>query len=211
MPLRFYPGRVLKATIDGTGRYTVRLSRDGHPRTRKVSRLVLEAFAGPCPPGKECCHGPCGQLDDRLANLRWGTKKENAADKVRDGHPNGPRGEQCNRKLTEAAVDEIKRLYATGEWQQKELAARFGVSQGMVSQVVTGRSWAHAIKSDDKIRSGMPVGAGHHSAKLTDEIVREMRRRHSAGESAASLAREFGITPSTAQDAIRGVTWRHVT
>ena len=143
MPLRLYPGRVLKAAIDGCGRYTVRLSRDGHPQTHKVHRLVLEAFTGPCPPGMECRHGPGGPLDNRLANLCWGTKKENAADKIRDGHPNGPRGEQCAKKLTEAAVTEIRRLYATGDWQQKDLAARFGVGQSMISQIVTGRTWSH--------------------------------------------------------------------
>jgi len=208
---RFAPGRILKAAIDGTGRYTVRLTRDNSGHTHKVHRLVLEAFRGPCPPGMECCHGPGGPLDNRLVNLRWGTKKQNAADKIRDGHPHGPRGEQCAKKLTEAAVSEIKRLYATGEWRQTDIAARFGVQQNMVSRIVCGQSWKHAIKPDDQIRSGgYTLGVAHHSAKLTEQAVREMRQRHAGGEGINALAREYGVGRSSATDAIRGVTWRHI-
>jgi hypothetical protein len=46
----------------------------------KVGRLVLEAFVGPCPPGKEMCHGNRDKMDCSLANLRWGTHAENMRD-----------------------------------------------------------------------------------------------------------------------------------
>jgi hypothetical protein len=50
-----------------------------------VHRLVLITFVGPCPDGMECLHGPGGKTDNSLANIRWGTPIENAADKIRDG------------------------------------------------------------------------------------------------------------------------------
>lgn len=55
-----------------------------------LHRLVLEAFVGPCPPGCEARHvhdpdrGNC-----RLSNLAWGTKKENADDRWRQGRAPG--------------------------------------------------------------------------------------------------------------------------
>jgi hypothetical protein len=52
---------------------------------RHVHRLVLETFAGACPPGMESLHGPAGRLVNWWPeNLRWGTHAENEADKWRD-------------------------------------------------------------------------------------------------------------------------------
>jgi transposase-like protein len=48
-----------------------------------------------------------------------------------------------NARLTEEAVREIRQMYATGRHTQCELARRFGVSSGTVSNVVNRRFWAH--------------------------------------------------------------------
>jgi hypothetical protein len=46
-----------------------------------VHKLVLEAFTGePRPEGMVCCHINGNPSDNRLENLRWGTRHENAAD-----------------------------------------------------------------------------------------------------------------------------------
>lgn len=58
--------------------------------TRLVHRLVLETFAGPCPPDMECRHLDGNRSNNALSNLRWGTKLENEADK--DRHGKRPRG-----------------------------------------------------------------------------------------------------------------------
>jgi len=48
-------------------------------------------------------------------------------------------------------------------------------------------------------------------AVLTEDSVRDIRRRHAAGGvSYNSLAREFGITNVAIRDAIKGHTWSHV-
>lgn len=64
-------GYLLVALFDGTGRVD-----------RGVHTLMLEAFVGPCPEGMECRHFPDRDpASNRLANLQWGTRLENAADK----------------------------------------------------------------------------------------------------------------------------------
>lgn len=50
-----------------------------------VHVLVLEAFVGPCPPRMECRHLNGNPADNRLENLRWGTRKENSADRKAHG------------------------------------------------------------------------------------------------------------------------------
>src|ERR1035441_3012161 len=51
---------------------------------------------------------------------------------------------------------------------------------------------------------------GTINAKLTEDIVREIRARVAAGESRSSLARRFGVRPSTVGLVVKGETWRHV-
>jgi len=54
------------------------------------------------------------------------------------------RGSRCKRSsLTDETVSEIRRLYAGGGILQRELAARFGVSQPMVGYIVRRTWWRH--------------------------------------------------------------------
>lgn len=55
-------------------------------------------------------------------------------------------------------------------------------------------------------------GAQISTAKLTDALVLEMRRRYAAGDgSYKSLAREYGISKATCAEILTGKIWRHVT
>lgn len=84
---RSYRGRILSATPNNDGYMKLKLTRDdGAQIMHTVHRLVLAAFAGPCPPDMETLHGPGGKEDNRWPeNIRWGTKAENAADKPLNG------------------------------------------------------------------------------------------------------------------------------
>jgi hypothetical protein len=55
---------------------------DGRARTRKVHRLVAEAFLGPRPKGQVIRHGLGGPSDNRLVNLCYGTPAQNKADQA---------------------------------------------------------------------------------------------------------------------------------
>lgn len=50
----------------------------------------------------------------------------------------------------------------------------------------------------------------HHRAKLTESSVREIRRRHAAGESQRSLGKQFGVSQPTVGQVVQLATWRHV-
>jgi hypothetical protein len=57
------------------------------------------------------------------------------------------------------------------------------------------------------------VGEAHHSAILTTEKVREIRRRASTGKRGIQrqLARELGVKDNTINRVVRGETWKWVT
>jgi len=71
--------RWLQLTLTDCGHYKVRL---GSKQLYYVHRLVLETFIGPCPENMEGCHKNDIGTDNKLNNLRWGTRSTNRKDAV---------------------------------------------------------------------------------------------------------------------------------
>ena len=136
------PRKLLKTFPVGLGNRAyprVNLSLGSHRFTPKaVHRLVLEAFRGPCPAGYQARHLNGDPKDSRLANLVWGTPKENTGDQVR--HGTRRRGTRVyNAKLTETAVIEIRRKGGS----TLRLAREYGVGRSTIDRVLKGESWGH--------------------------------------------------------------------
>ncbi len=65
--------------------------------------------------------------------------------------------------------------------------------------------------SHERDRLGRGQRGEHHAhAVLTENVVRQLRVRYEAGETAGALARELGVKHTTAAAAINRLTWRHV-
>lgn len=106
-----------------------------------VHTLVLEAFVGPRLDGMEARHLNGDPADNRLDNLAWGTKEENAADKLR--HGNVVRGERAGTaKLDAESVAEMRRLRRQG-WTFYSISGWFGVEYRTIYDAVTGKTWKH--------------------------------------------------------------------
>ena len=106
-----------------------------------MHRLVLLAFVGKCPPGKQALHRDGDPSNNRLTNLYWGTPLENAADCVRHGRQT--RGERNgNAKLSEADIYAARDMRRDG-LSIRRIACALGVSRWNVSLILDGRSWRH--------------------------------------------------------------------
>jgi DNA-binding transcriptional regulator YiaG len=118
-------------------------SLDGRRRPVAVHILVLESFVGPRPSGLEGCHNDGNPANNRLYNLRWDTHKSNQEDMKDHGRTGvGPRRRGPEHHMARFSLDqieEIRRLYATGEYSQDRLAEMFGCNQGSVSSWVRGK------------------------------------------------------------------------
>jgi hypothetical protein len=68
---------------------TPKIDRDGYQLVKvagqwvPVHHLVTDEWLGKCPAGMERLHGPGGQQDNSVTNLRFGTHQENEQDKAR--------------------------------------------------------------------------------------------------------------------------------
>lgn len=149
--LRKFKGQLLRPGPQQSGHVSVAI---GKGNSRQVHQLVLEAFRGPCPEGHEGLHKNHNPGDNRLSNLKWGTRSENIlmdyAAGVRKVHPNFvnatrnvPKGEaNVNAKLTEGGVREIRNLVKQGQ-DYKAIASRYGVSGTAIRHIAIGRTWRH--------------------------------------------------------------------
>lgn len=79
-------GRVLKQIPQGRYLVVALYQAGQQPGNHLVHRLVLSAFVGPCPSGHEALHYDDDGNNNRLENLRWGTRSENAHDCLRNGN-----------------------------------------------------------------------------------------------------------------------------
>lgn len=136
-------GGWLKLNIDTHGYLRVELGR-GHKWC--IHHIVLKTYVGPCPDGMECRHLNGNQTDNRLVNLCWGSRSDNAKDAVRHGTSAGLKvyGENNGQsKLIEEQVRVIFHAYHDDTHTQLELADHFGVTSQCISRIVNKVAWRH--------------------------------------------------------------------
>lgn len=133
------PPRVLKPYTGNHGYLVVCIfDANGNRRVGLVHRFVLEAFRGKNP-SAHARHLNNIRHDNRIKNLRWGTKSENERDKRRHGtSPTGSRHHHA--LLTEDKVREIRRTY---DGRLKETAKAYGVSKWCILKIMARKNWKH--------------------------------------------------------------------
>lgn len=142
---RVYSGhsdRCLRPQPSGRGHLRVALRRGGETHMRLVHRLVLKAFVGPCPDGQEALHEDDDPTNNRLGNLRWGTRSENRLDAVRNQRRRG--GRQQGQALAREQVRAIKRHLQQGV-PAARIARAFGVSRTTVRKIAEGKLWKDVL------------------------------------------------------------------
>jgi hypothetical protein len=137
---QFRPFWTLVAGTDNGGYVSVRFSeRPNVVRDKMLHRVILETFIGTSSPEMDSCHRNGDRSDNRLANLRWDTRRGNMADAVEHGRTN--QGEKNPfAKLTADQVREIRAMIGT--MSQSRIAEMFGVCQQTISNIHR-KTWKH--------------------------------------------------------------------
>jgi len=127
------PNQILKPKWQGARYPQVVLTKQ---QQFYIHDLILLAFVGPKPRRKICRHKDDNPWNNRLDNLRYGTRQQNHADAVRNGkHTRGERS--YNAILTEDAVRKIR----ASTQSYAALASQYGVSKATILNVRNGRAW----------------------------------------------------------------------
>jgi hypothetical protein len=138
--------KILSSCNDGKGYVMGYLEVDGEKIARRIHRLVLITFRGIDPQKPQVNHINGIKSDNRLENLEWCTQYENVQHARKNGLFNDAVGERNGwAKLTEKDILEIRRLKRETNIMNKDLCIKYKISNGQMSQIVTGKSWKYLL------------------------------------------------------------------
>lgn len=126
--------RVLKKCTVSGGYDAVSLGRNN---SRAIHRLVAAAFLG-AQDERLVLHGDGNRKNNILANLRYGSHIDNAADAA--AHGTQVRGERQHAAKLTADIVRFMRESGRGAY---DLAKEFNVTPQCVSLVLKRKNWAH--------------------------------------------------------------------
>ncbi len=99
---------------------------------------------------------------------------------------------------TPAERAEVIRLFLEEKLHPSQISKRLNRSRATINRILRRKG----------LHRGHPKGEQHYCAKLTEDNVREIRRRKD--ESLNDLAAEFGVTRVAIRNVIMKETWRHI-
>jgi hypothetical protein len=131
---------VLRTRAQRRGYLEIKLSKDGKAKTKLVHRLVASAFLG-VNNDKHVNHRDGDKTNNRPDNLEFVSEAENKKHAAALGLMQHSEN-RYNAKLKNVDVIKIRELALSGV-SHAQLAARFGVSQPIVTRIVNRKIWRH--------------------------------------------------------------------
>lgn len=114
--------------VNGKNEYSHRIGYQIMIGTISKNLFVLHSCDNP-----SCCNPK---------HLWLGTYKDNSDDMIRKRRRRSDKGElNPQHKLTEKQVVEIRSLYSTGKYTQRELGKKYNVTQGQISRIIRNMEW----------------------------------------------------------------------
>ncbi|SDL15955.1 HNH endonuclease [Arthrobacter sp. ok362] len=147
-------GRILKPILKETGSGGYWVVACGAGNQRAIHTLVCAAWHGEQPVGKEVAHQDGDHLNNVPGNLRWATRAENMADKVKHGRASGgsmPGEKHPSSKLTWEMAREIRSTPIGPRGSLKLLAQQYGVSRTTIRYIQTGKNWIEPVPQNGAI------------------------------------------------------------
>ena len=136
------PERILKKTTGKIGYEYVTFSVNKIRITKKIHRLVAEAFLPNLDNKPQVNHINGIKTDNLLSNLEWNTAKENIKHCYKIGLKKGIRGNKSHlSKLDYDQVCLIRVEYAKGFLSQQAIAVKYSISRSQVNRIVNNKNW----------------------------------------------------------------------
>lgn len=138
---------IMTPFLNKNGYFTVMLHKNRKKKQHRIHQMVARAFI-PNPLGKEMInHIDCNTLNNRVDNLEWCTNSENQIHAMKNGLKVDFGANHPNSKLTEDDIRFIRSHYKFRDtvYNTRSLAEMFGVSHGIISRVISGKSYKNVV------------------------------------------------------------------
>lgn len=146
--------RFLKPIKSKDGYLFVNLYKNGKPKVMRVHRLVAQAFIEN-PDNKPYVNHIDGNRTNNAANnLEWCTQQENVRHAIYTlNHWSNSEIQRKvardigikNRKLSMDEARDIRRLYKSGGYSQRDLSKMFGLSRPCVRKIILNESYREVV------------------------------------------------------------------
>jgi hypothetical protein len=131
--------RPVKPETTHDGYLRLRLSKSGGKAKAMLHRVVAEAFIGLRPDDFQCCHNDGDKTNNVPGNLRWGTIRSNADDKIKHGSHKGERHGSCT--LTKEIAMAIKKEASDSSILARDIADKYKTTIHVVRNIRNGKTW----------------------------------------------------------------------
>ena len=135
--------RILKFRFKFGNYLGVVLYKNGKPKDFFIHTLVLEAFKGKRPNGKQANHKNCDKTNNWVNNLEWLTPKENIIHAHKNGLMSAKGEDNSAAKLKQQDVESIKILYANSHFSYRDIANLYNVGKTTIAYIIQRKSWCH--------------------------------------------------------------------
>jgi hypothetical protein len=178
-------------SLDNDGYGQITISKNGK---YKIHRVVQEMATNKTITEGKCvmhkCDNPkCVKV---FIHLILGTHQDNMTDKVNKGRAIGnyvDSEDSSNSKHTWKEISDIRMLWLTGKYTQKQLADKFITCRQNISDIINNKIWYDSNYIPNKFID--------HKKKLTDEQIDEIRNLNITGNyTQKQLGNIFGVTQS---------------
>lgn len=140
-------GRIRKG-VPTDGYLQLQLQVDKVFETKKIHRLVAKHFIENPDNLPEVNHKFGNRKDNRFLFLEWSTASDNMKHAYRIlGKPNNlsnQKGEgHYKSKFKESDIIEMRRMFESGKYTQKQIAEKYNEKSGSISRILTRKRWKH--------------------------------------------------------------------
>lgn len=144
----FHGDRKLKYSLDKDGYKQMNITHKGKSYHYKIHRLVAKAFIDNPNNLPEVNHIDGDKGNNDVSNLEWCTHAENLHHASKNKLFRYGENHQ-NSKLTQKQADEIRTLYKTSKYRQRDIACMFGTTPMVVNRIVNNKTYLGGQKCSD--------------------------------------------------------------
>jgi hypothetical protein len=197
------------------GYMKINLSIDGRSVTRKVHRLVAEAFI-PNPDDKpEVNHIIPNKHLNWVGNLEWVTSAENKRHAIEHGLYDNARTSAAGRnsRYTDEQVHAVCKMLEQNKGP-KEIAETIGVSQALPRAIKYMGKWRHISSQYNIPEAGsLPKripGSPRKSHRFSEETLRTVCELLEQGYSNSNISKITGVPPYIPYNIKQGKDWQYI-